>query len=186
MTSDIDAHSPTTAAMTAGRRADTARRRQRVLNTLRDTVAAGEEVTVSTIARSAAVDRTFLYRHPDLLAQVHAAQAQPPTVPTGGAAVSRASLHADLLNAQHRAARHAARVQHLERRLSDMLGERAWHESGLGAPDDVDQLKQRVVFLEQNVVDLRLQLEERDQDLAAARTANRELMTRLNAPGNSR
>ena len=35
--------------------------------------------------------------------------------------------------------------------------------------------------LEQQVVDLRLQLEERDQDLTAARAANRELMTRLNA-----
>lgn len=51
-----------------------------------------------------------------------------------------------------------------------MLGERACQESGLGAADDVDQLKQRVAFLEQNVVDLRLQLDERDQDLAAART----------------
>ena len=53
-------------------------------------------------------------------------------------------------------------------------------QSGLGAPDDIDQLKQRIVTLEQQVVDLRLQLEERDQDLAAARAANRELMTRLN------
>jgi len=37
------------------------------------------------------------------------------------------------------------------------------------------------VTLEQQVVDLRLQLEERDQDLTAARAANRELMTRINA-----
>ena len=37
------------------------------------------------------------------------------------------------------------------------------------------------VTLEQQVVELRVQLEERDQDLDAARTANRELMTSLNA-----
>jgi hypothetical protein len=36
------------------------------------------------------------------------------------------------------------------------------------------------VALEQRVIDLRLQLEERDQDLAAARAANRELMAQIN------
>ena len=35
--------------------------------------------------------------------------------------------------------------------------------------------------LEQQVTDMRLQVEERDDDLAAARAANRELMARLNA-----
>ncbi len=50
----------------------------------------------------------------------------------------------------------------------------------LGAPNDIDTLKQRIVTLEQQVVDLRAQLEERDDELAAARAANRELMTRLN------
>jgi hypothetical protein len=60
--------------------------------------------------------------------------------------------------------------------------EQTWHESGLGAPDDIDQLNQPIVALEQHTVELRLQLDERDQDLDAARAANRELMTRLNAP----
>ena len=74
-----------------------------------------------------------------------------------------------------------ARIQQLETRLSELLGEQAWRESGLGAPTDIDQLQQRIVTLEQQTVELRLQLEERDQDLAAARAANRELMTQLNA-----
>ena len=59
-------------------------------------------------------------------------------------------------------------------------------ESGLGAPDDIDQLKQQVLSLEQHVVDLRVQLEERDQDLAAARAANRELMARINTANPNR
>ena len=99
-----------------------------------------------------------------------------------GPAVSRASLQTDVLNAQQRAARLAARVLQLENRLSEALGEQAWRESGLGAPDDIDQLQQRIVTLEQHSIDLRLQLDERAQDLDAARAANRELMTRLNAP----
>lgn len=162
-----------------GRQADSARRRDRVAAAISTAAAAGQEISVAGIARAAGVDRTFLYRHRDLLEQVHASQAQPPATGTGPA-VSSASLQADLLNAQHRAGRMAARVQQLERKLSSLLGEHAWRESGLGTPDDLDELKQQNADLEQRIVDLRLQLDERDQDLAAARSANRELMARLN------
>lgn len=171
-----------TASMTVGRRADSARRRQRVLKALNQARDDSDEVSVSSIARRAGVDRSFLYRHRDLLEQIHATQTQPPNPSGVGPAVSRASLQADLLNAQQRAARLAARVHLLAERLSEALGEQAWRESGLGAPDDIDQLKHQIVTLEQQTLDLRLQLEEREQDLDAARAANRELMARLNAP----
>jgi hypothetical protein len=65
---------------------------------------------------------------------------------------------------------------------SETLGEQTWRESGLGAPTDIDALHQRISQLEQHNLDLRQQLDERDEDLAAARTANRELMARLNTP----
>ncbi len=169
-------------AMAQGRRADSARRHQRVLKTLNQAINNGDEISVSGIARQAGVDRSFLYRHRDLLEQIHALEAQTPNAPGVGPAISRASLQADLLNAQQRAARLAARVHQLEKRLSEALGQQAWHESGLGTPDDIDQLKQRIVTLEQHTVDLRLQLEERNQDLDAARAANRELMAQLNTP----
>ncbi|MGW4336377.1 tyrosine-type recombinase/integrase, partial [Rhodococcus koreensis] len=171
----------TTSAMIDGRRADSTRRRQRVLNALDAAVAAGDELGVTNIARRAGVDRTFIYRHRDLLERIHAAETQPPDKPGTGPAVTRASLQADLLAAQQRCTRMAARTQQLETRLSDQLGEQVWRASGLGAPTDIDELHTRIVTLEQQVIDLRLQLEERDQDLAAARAANRELMTKLNA-----
>jgi hypothetical protein len=63
---------------------------------------------------------------------------------------------------------------------------KVWRESGLGAPADIDTLNQTIARLEQQVSDLRLHIEERDEDLAAARAANRELMARLNAPASSR
>lgn len=175
-----------TAAMTAGRRADTLRRRERVLKVLAAAATSGQEISVSAIARQSGIDRTFLYRHKDLLERVHAAEAQPANAIGTGPPVSRASLQADLLAAHERAVRLAARVQHLERRLSEQLGEQAWRESGLGAPADIDQLNQRILTLEQDVVDVRLQLEERTQDLDAARTTNRELMTSLNTTSSSR
>lgn len=174
------------AAMAEGRRADSARRRQRVLTALSNAVTSGEQISVSGIARAAGVDRTFLYRHRELLEQLHAAEAQPHATAGVGPAVTRASLQADLLAAQQRCVRLAARTQHLETRLSALLGEQAWRESGLGPPDDIDQLKQQIVTLEQQVADLRLQLEERDQDLAAARAANRELMASINTANPNR
>ena len=167
--------------MKTGRQADSARRRQRVIATLNRAATDGTEITVAGIARAASVDRSFLYRHRDLLGKIHALEAAPPA--SGGAtgpAVSCASLQADLLAAHERSVRMHARVRQLERRLSEALGEQAWHESGLGTPADIDALSQRITHLEQQAVDLRLQLGERGQDLAAARAANRELMAQLN------
>jgi len=137
---------------------------------------------VSTITRAARVDRSFVYRHRDLLEKIHTLATEPPTTDQGGPAVTRASLQADLLAAHERAARLHTRIQHLEKRLSDTLGEHAWRKSGLGTPTDIDALHQQITHLEQQAIDLRLQLAERDEDLAAARATNRELIARINVP----
>lgn len=172
--------------MTQGRRADSARRRQRVIKAINEASGRGGELSVSAIARAAAVDRTFLYRHPDLLAQVHLAQERPAGAENGGPLASRASLHADLSNAQGQIARQATRIRQLESKLSQLLGEQAWRESGLGAPEDVDKLKRRITELEQTVVDLTRQLEEREEELDAARSANRDMISRLNSSSRQR
>jgi hypothetical protein len=174
--------SPRTQAMRNGRHNDSARRRQRVIAALTKAFAEGTEISVSAIARTASVDRSFLYRHHDLLEKLHALQAQPPAGTATGPTVTRASLQADLLAAHERAVRLNTRVQHLEKRLSQALGEQAWHESGLSTPTNIDALNQQITHLEQQAIDLRLQLEEREEDLAAARATNRELMTRINTP----
>lgn len=166
--------------MAAGRRADSARRRQRVIKALSATARTGEEISVSGIARQAGVDRAFLYRHRDLLEQVHAAEAKPPADGASSSLVSRASLQADLAGAQARTGRLGARVRQLEKKLSELLGERAWQESGLGAPQDTGTLKRRITDLEQKTADLSGQLAERTGELAAARAANREMMAHLN------
>ena len=172
---------PRTSAMTKGRQADSARRRQRVIAALGRAVSDGTEISVTGIARAAGVDRAFFYRHRDLLAQLHALEATPPVAGAGnGPGVSRASLQTDLLAAGERAARLHSRVRQLEKRLSETLGEQAWRESGLGTPADIDALNQKIIHLDQQAIDLRLQLEEQGEELAAARATNRELMTQLN------
>src|SRR5207244_8017632 len=69
--------SPRTAAAANGRTADSTRRRHRVLTALNQAAADGVEISVAGIARAAGVDRSFLYRHRDLLEQLHAAGAHP-------------------------------------------------------------------------------------------------------------
>jgi len=170
-----------TSAMVEGRRADSARRRQRVIKALNAATTAGTEISVSAIARTAGVDRTFLYRHRDLLAQIHTAQTR--TAGPAGTAASTASLRADLANAHERAARQAVRIRTLEKRLSELLGEHVWRESGLGAPDDVDRLQRRIAELEQRQIALSAELADRDEQLDAARDANRDLIKQLNAGG---
>jgi Family of unknown function (DUF6262) len=178
---------PRTGAMTKGRQADSARRRQRVIAALSKAVSDGAEISVAGIARAAGVDRTFFYRHRDLLAQLHALEAAPPAAASSnGPGVSRASLQTDLLAAGERAARLHSRVRQLEKRLSETLGEQAWRESGLGTPADIDALNQKIIYLEQQAIDLRLQLEEQGDDLAAARATNRELMAQLNTTAKHR
>ena len=55
------AASTRTEAMRKGRQADSARRRQRVIAALNRALDDGAEITVTGIARAAAVDRAFLY-----------------------------------------------------------------------------------------------------------------------------
>ena len=179
------AASPRTEAMRKGRQADSARRHQRVIAALDRATADGAELSVSGIARAAAVDRAFIYRHRDLLERIHALEAAP-AVQGAGTAVTRASLQADLLAAHEHSSRLTARLRQFEKRLSEALGDQAWRESGLGAPADIDALNQKITHLEQQAINLRLQLEERDQELAAARDANRELMAQLNTAARHR
>ncbi|MGW7463804.1 DUF6262 family protein [Streptomyces xantholiticus] len=172
-----------TSSMIEGRRADSARRRDRVIKALDAALRTGVDISVSSLARAARVDRSFLYRHRDLLERVHTA-ANTPVQEGRLAAVSRASLQADLANALERNTRLVACVRQLERRLSERLGEQAWRESGLGAPPDVDQLQRHITLLEQDLTQTRGELEEKTEELEAARAANRELTRAINSASN--
>ncbi|MFE1268993.1 DUF6262 family protein [Streptomyces sp. NPDC058758] len=168
-------------AMADGRKADSERRRKRVMAAIKNATKDNAPISVSSIARQAGVDRTFLYRHRDLLALVHAAELEPSrNDPSTASPVSLASLQVDLANAHDRNTRLVSRVQQLENRLSKLMGEQTWRESGLGAPTDIEELQRTITRLEQRNVELASNLEERNAELEAARAANRELTRSLN------
>ena len=166
-------------ALIATRRRDSTRRRQRVLDALGQLAAAGQEISVSAVARAAKVDRSFLYRHHDLRAQIHARAAAPGTSPASTAA-SRQSLLADLANLREQNQRLRKQNTGLTARLSEVLGEEVFRASGIGRADDTEALRARAGQLEQQMLDLRQELEERTDDLNAARAANRDLMSLAN------
>jgi Family of unknown function (DUF6262) len=164
----------------ATRRRDSTRRRQRVLDALSQLAAAGCEISVSAVARAAKVDRSFLYRHHDLRAQIHArADAAPGTSPASTAA-SRQSLLADLANLREQNQRLRKQNADLTARLSEILGEKVFQASGIGRADETGALRARVGQLEQQLLDLRQELDERTDDLTASRAANRDLMALAN------
>lgn len=170
---------PAPDALVQARRKDTEVRKQRVLNAAERLSREGEELTVSSVARQARVHRSFIHRHPDLHAAVQAKAAATVERPDG-TTISRASLKAELATATERCRRQAERITQLERRLSEELGAELWRQTGLGPPPDMDALQRQNTHLEQQVIRLRQQLADREDDLDAARSANRELMTRLN------
>ncbi|WP_234351537.1 DUF6262 family protein [Streptomyces sp. XY413] len=141
-------------AIVDGRRADSERRRQRVKTAIQQATQNGTAISASRIARQAGVDRTFLYRHRDLLALIHAAELQLAADTSGGPPVSLASLQADLANAHARNTRLFTQIRHLERRLSELMGEHVWRESGLGAPADHEELQRQATRLEQASIEL--------------------------------
>jgi len=170
-------------ALAQARRQDVARRRQRVHQALAELRAQAEEITISAVARRARVHRSFIHRHPDLRAAVLAATdgELPGEVPSSG--VSRRSLLADNANLREQNRRLAQQLGALEDRLAELLGEQAFQRSGLGAPPDTAALQARVEQLQQQVLDLQRALEERDEELAAAREAHRRLMAEVNRAG---
>ena len=168
-------------ALAEARRRDVDRRRQRVHQALADMRGQTAEITISSVAAPARVHRSFIHRHPDLRAAVIAAAENPATAgPAGAGAVSRQSLQADNANLRERNRRLEHHARSLEERLSGLLGTQVAARTGFGAPPDTAALQQEVQKLGQQILDLRRALEERDEELAAAREANRRMMAELN------
>ena len=170
-----------TTALAEARRRDVDRRRQSVHQTLAEMRAQAADITISSVAARAHVHRSFIHRHPDLRAAVIAAAEDPATNgPAAASTVSRRSLLADNANLRDRARRLEQRARSLEDRLSELLGTQVSQRAGLGPPPDIAALDDQVQALQQENLGLRRRAEEREEELAAAREANRRLMTELN------
>jgi hypothetical protein len=169
--------------LTAARRRDVEHRRQRVRKALDEMRQDGIDITIAAAAGRAGVHRSFIHRHPDLHAAVLSTAAQtierPPPAATS---ISHRSVLAENANPAEANRRLGQRIRELEDRLSGLLGQQAFERSGLGAPSNLAAVQADLEQHKQLVLDLRSRIEELDDEVAAAREANRSLMAELNRP----
>jgi Family of unknown function (DUF6262) len=166
------------------RRADSQAKTARVRAALQALAAAGQPPGISLLARRAGVSRRFIYDHPELRAEIAHQAAQAASrhagAVTASAAVTAASLRADLENAKARNRRLEADLTALRRRLGEIIGRDVLAEiSGAEGPDTASRVGQ----LEQTLFQAQEALARRTEELEAARQINRELMARLNREG---
>lgn len=170
--------------LTVARRRDVDARRARVAQALEAMRKEGSEVTISSVAARARVHRSFIHRHPDLRADVYAAAAEPTAAATA-TMTTRKSLEADSLNLRATVHRQAQHIADLEARLSELLGEQAYSRTGLGAPHDHVALEEQNQILQNEIQELHAKLQDQEEELGAAREANRQLMGHLNRTSTS-
>lgn len=94
--------------------------------------------------------------------------------------VTRHTLEADNLNLQETIRRQTQHTSDLEARLSELLGEQAYIRTGLGGPHDHTMLQDQIHALQNEVQELCAAVRERDENLGAAREAQRQLMAQTN------
>lgn len=164
-------------------------------------VARGSTESAASIVRKASVTETFLYRHEsvpcDLCAQVFGMgpveylRTQMTSITDSQDAhaqeqgrITSASTRADLANSRAANHRLQQRLQALERRLGEVLGQDAQHalpELGRLAQDIDPISEKRILALTEKTTALQTLLDERDEELDAVRRLNTELTRRLNA-----
>lgn len=169
----------TSSPLTAARRRDVDARRARVVQALEIMRTEGDEITISSVAVRAKVHRSFIHRHLDLRADVYAAAAEPSTAAVA-TTTTRQSLEADNMNMRATVRRQTQHIADLESRFSELLGEQAYSRTGLGAPHDHAALEEQNRALQNEIQELQAKLQDKDEELGAAREANRQLMGQLN------
>jgi Family of unknown function (DUF6262) len=166
------------ATLKRARAEDAARKRLSVADAIQKLADNGSRVTFELVARRAGVSRQFLYGDTELRAAVEDARRQTPTSPRPDipASADTAGLQTDLLLAREEITRLRAentklKTKLVERAASTVLDDQAEALRGLTA---------RNAELARECAGLQRQLDAAHEDLAAARSTNRELMTELN------
>jgi chromosome segregation ATPase len=185
MSSPAEISKGTVARLTEARRADSRAKAAGVHAALDAAVTAGGPLTVAAVARQAGVSRRFIYDHPELRAAIELAATEAVARFSGRLAataqVTALSLRADLANTGAENQRLRQQVRVLEERLSHVLGQEVAAElAARGVITTDPTLHEQITSLQARIDELESELRRRDDDLAGARQANRDLMAELN------
>jgi Family of unknown function (DUF6262) len=165
------------AALKRARGEDSSRKRRSAIDTIQRLTDNGFRITFELVARHAGVSRQFLYGDKDLRAAIEQARREPPSVtPTQATTSETDGLQTDLLLAREE----ITRLRAQNTKLKTKLVERAASTMLDGQDQDVCSLTARNAELVRECAGLHRQLDAAREDLAAARSTNRDLMTTLN------
>ena len=167
------------------RRADSTAKAAQVHAALDATATAGGPFTVADIARKAHVSRRFIYDHPELRADIDLKATETTARFSGGltatARLTTASVRADAENTRAENRRLRDRVRSLDTRLSSVLGEEVAAElAGQGVLAAERPFRDEIDTLHLTIDELTEELRRANEDLHAARQANRDLIVDLN------
>jgi AraC-like DNA-binding protein len=169
--------------MRAAKQREHAHKRERVEATIAAMADAGEELTRSEIARRANVSRNYIAQH--FTEQIEVARATAAqrflAGSQAGARLTVASLKAELATMRDTARRLQTENDALKRRLGRLIGEEiAQRDPAIAATAECETLKRQLEERTARVAELELALRDRDEELRAAQSVNRELTLRLN------
>jgi chromosome segregation ATPase len=182
------------AALIKARRRDGQTKRARADRTLQEMIESGEPVTFAALARRAGVSVSMLYANQVLAARVSEVRdRQRQAGPTRAwrlparSLVTEQSLRTELANAKEQVRQLHVEVAVLRERIARSLGAEADLARGRAAASLLDQIEDRAAELEsenatlrRRVVEVEAEASEMAESLAAARTANRDLMSMVN------
>lgn len=173
-------------AMRRARALRSEQKRRRVLSTLDASLERGEEIAMSTLAKRAAVSRTFLYDNEDLRAEVvlriRQAQDRAAAGLMTGARVTAMSLRAELENYKAINRQHRRDIDALKLRLSELVGAEVLKGELPSMAHTIadEHQQQRITELEGENFKLEERVSVLEEELEAAREVNRKLMGRVN------
>ncbi len=184
------------AALARARRNDSRAKRQRASQAVRAAADSGETITFPAVARRAGVSVSLLYADRQIAAAIAAARDRQRQagnqrhwqLPTRSL-VTEQSLRTELANAKEQLRHLTVDADALRERLAHHLGAAADAARGWDTRPLLDGLEQRAAELEtdnhrlrRRVTELENETREIADNLDAARTTNRDLMTELNRP----
>lgn len=168
------------ARLKASRQADGDRKLAQVQAALVELERAAVSFSNADLARVAKVSRRFLYDHPEALADANRVRARGIAATASdlasGAALTVASLRADLENSRAQNRRLRDSLHTSEARLAELLGAQAAAEVGWVPPD----VQRRLAEAEVERAQLAGHIRELEEELEQVRRLNRELMAQVN------
>lgn len=173
--------------LAASRRADSLRKRQRVLDVVQSMLTDGEHVTFTTVARMAKVS-TWLVHAEGVREHIEAAVRQqehePVVARSDGRQASPASLKSDLMMAREEITALRQERDRLREAVRQQLGQQLDQVSSRQLTDRITELTNANRRLEQDAAQLQPlkdRVDELERDLAAARTSLRKMIRSENS-----